>query len=172
MQEDEFSTSGYPLAYLFTFRCYGTWLPGDSRGTITKYNNAYGSRYFPPDGDWRTRSKDFMNGDPVTLTGPMRAAVTASIRETCSVRPWELFALNVRTNHAHCVVSIGEQAPTRALSALKANATRWLREREFVARSQKVWAAGGSKRYLWNERALWKAVEYVVEGQGGELPEF
>ena len=172
MYDDEFNTSGYPLAYLFTFRCYGTWLPGDSRGTVTKYHNAFGSPYFPPDREWRNRSKEAMKGDPVALTGPMRAAVKAAILETCAIRHWELFALNVRTNHVHCVISVGEELPSRVLSALKANATRLLRERQLVPRSQTVWVARGSKRYLWNENALWKAIDYVMEGQGGDLPEF
>ncbi len=32
-----------PLAYFITFRTYGTWLPGDERGTVDVDNNAYGS---------------------------------------------------------------------------------------------------------------------------------
>lgn len=36
--------------------------------------------------------------------------------------------MNVRTNHAHAVVSIGVVKPERALSAFKANATRQMRE--------------------------------------------
>jgi len=34
------------------------------------------------------------------------------------------------------------------------------------------WVDRGSKRYLWNERALARAVEYVLYGQGDALPEF
>lgn len=31
-----------PLAYLITFRIYGSWLAGDERGSIDKYHNTYG----------------------------------------------------------------------------------------------------------------------------------
>ncbi|HUF05645.1 MAG TPA: transposase [Aridibacter sp.] len=67
-----------------------------------------------------------MSHDPVTLDGRMRSVVDGAIRETCEIRRWELFALNVRTNHVHCVVSIGNSSPNKALSALKANLTRAL----------------------------------------------
>jgi hypothetical protein len=33
-----------PLGYLITFRCYGTWLHGDERGSIDRFHN----RYSPP----------------------------------------------------------------------------------------------------------------------------
>ena len=55
--------------------------------------------------------------------------VETAIRETCRIRKWELLALNVRTNHVHAVVST-KQIPERVLNALKANATRRLREKE------------------------------------------
>jgi hypothetical protein len=32
-----------PLANLITFRCYGTWLHGDQRGSIDRFHNAYKS---------------------------------------------------------------------------------------------------------------------------------
>jgi len=32
-----------PLAYLITFRCYGTWLHGDERGSVDRFHNQYQS---------------------------------------------------------------------------------------------------------------------------------
>jgi hypothetical protein len=34
------------------------------------------------------------------------------------------------------------------------------------------WAEKGSKRWLWNERSLSRAIDYVLYGQGDELPDF
>ena len=34
------------------------------------------------------------------------------------------------------------------------------------------WAEKGSKRYLWNERSVSRATNYVLFGQGDELPRF
>lgn len=31
----------FPLAYLITFRTYGTWLHGDERGSIDRYHNTF-----------------------------------------------------------------------------------------------------------------------------------
>jgi len=33
------------------------------------------------------------------------------------------------------------------------------------------WADKGSKRYLWNEESIARAVDYVINGQGDDLPE-
>jgi len=30
----------------------------------------------------------------------------------------------------------------------------------------------GSKKYLWTERSMSIAIDYVINGQGGDLPEF
>lgn len=172
MHKQEFNTTGYPLAYLFTFRCYGTWLPGDSRGTITDHNRRYNSLYLPHDPDWESESRGLLKGPPVKLRSMMRKCVRRSIRDTCEIRSWELYAQNVRTNHVHAVINPGTAGPSSVLSALKANATRELRIRGLWTEEHSPWAHKGSKRYLWNEEALWKAIDYVVEGQGGGLPEF
>ena len=37
-----------PLAYLITFRCYGTWLHGDKRGSIDRFHNAHKSPHIKP----------------------------------------------------------------------------------------------------------------------------
>lgn len=80
--------------------------------------------------------------------------------------------MNVRTNHVHVVVSIGMKEASRALNALKANATRQMREDGNWNSPRSPWADKGSERYLWNERSVALAVDYVVNGQGGDLPEF
>jgi hypothetical protein len=40
----EFQDRSFALAYLITFRCYGTWLHGDERGTVGRRgSNVFGS---------------------------------------------------------------------------------------------------------------------------------
>ena len=106
------------------------------------------------------------------LNAEQRGAVEAAIRETCAVRNWLLRAINVRTNHIHVVVSIGEMKPERALNAFKANATRQMRLDGCWHRPHSPWADKGSQRYLWNERSLERAIDYVINGQGDVLPDF
>src|SRR5437773_2523008 len=88
-----------PLAYLITFRCYGTWLHGDGRGSIDRFHNRYKSPYIDSNEKWHRHNVQVLQGEPVTLDAAQRQSVEAAIRETCKYRQWNLHALNVRTNH-------------------------------------------------------------------------
>jgi REP element-mobilizing transposase RayT len=94
------------------------------------------------------------------------------MRETCLIRNWLLRAVNVRTNHVHAVVSIGTVRPKRALNDLKSYATRKMRQEGCWLSDRSPWADKGSKRCLWNERSVELAVDYVLNRQGGDLPDF
>ena len=113
-----------------------------------------------------------MQGEPVNLDALQRQSVEAAVRETCSFRQWYLHSINVRTNHVLVVVSIGAIKPERALAALKANATKQMRQNGCWRRESSPWAEKGSNRYLWNERSVSRAINYVLFGQGDELPRF
>ena len=161
-----------PLAYLITFRCYGTWLHGDERGSVDRSHNRFGSPYISADERWQQRDAQALKSEPVILDAGQRASVEAAIRETCDLRGWRLRALNVRTNHIHAVISAGLTPPGRVLNAFKANATRRLRQDGRWHGQHSPWVNKGSQRYLWNERSIEHAVQYVVDGQGEELPKF
>ena len=109
---------------------------------------------------------------PVILDAARRKSVEQAIRDTCDIRRWYLHALSVRTNHAHVVVCIGTLKPERALIALKANSKKQMRLDGCWREDSSPWAQKGSKRYLWNERSVAQAIEYVLYGQGDELPDF
>ena len=113
-----------------------------------------------------------MKNQPVELDAQRRNAVEKAIRETCQKRNWGLFAVNVRSNHVHVVVETGDRNPNRALTAFKANATREMRENSCWSFEHSPWAEKGSKRWLWNEKSVEIAVDYVINGQGDELPKF
>ena len=113
-----------------------------------------------------------MNHEPVLLDAKKRRATELGLRNVCTKRDWGLYAINVRTNHVHVVASIGTTTPDRALAALKAYATRQMREDECWTHEHSPWAEKGSKRRLWNEKHISDAVEYVLIGQGRDLPKF
>ena len=77
--------------------------------------------------------------------------------------------MNVRTNHVHTVVS-AQCKPEKILTALKANATRKLREAGCWKRNDSPWADRGSKKYLWTEEDVVDAIAYVEYDQGEPLP--
>jgi len=161
-----------PLAFLFTFRSYGTWLHGDERGSVNRFRNQYKSRRLPAEKTWLKINTQRLRDDPVILDAAQRSCVEAAARETCEIRKWHLHAINVRTNHVHLVVSIGKKKPELALNAFKANATRMMRETGCWRRSSSPWADKGSTRYLWSEKRVARAIDYVLFGQGDELPDF
>jgi REP element-mobilizing transposase RayT len=159
-----------PLAYFFTFHTYGTWLHGDARGSVDRFHN----RYVFPRLSTNTRRYDYnwnaLRAPPFILGSKERQVVKEAIRETCEFRKWRLLASNVRTNHVHVVVT----AHTRAelmLNALKANCTRCLREEKLWSFPFSPWVRKGSKRQLWNEDSVTRAINYVLHGQGDDLPE-
>jgi REP element-mobilizing transposase RayT len=160
-----------PLAYLITFRCYGTWLHGDERGSIDRINNQYRTPYIPQNPNWEKHNTKQLKTAPVQLNAERRKVVQLAIRETCKKRNWLLHAVNVRTNHIHSIIASNKK-PEIVLNALKANATRKLRENGLWLNDHSPWADKGSKRRLWTEKSIEIAVEYVVNGQGGKLPDF
>jgi REP element-mobilizing transposase RayT len=161
--------SRYPLAYFITFRTYGTWLHGDERGSTDRHRNRYASPKIPSNPSWLEVNAQLLMHPPVTLDSRHRQAVDQAIRETCDIREWRLRALNVRTNHVHVVVTAACE-PAKVMNAFKANATRQMRDVGCWKHEYSPWAHGGSKRHLWTEQVVQRAVTYVVEGQGGALP--
>jgi REP element-mobilizing transposase RayT len=137
-----------PLAYLITFRCSGTWLHGDERGSVSRFRNQYNSAFLPPEKRWTETNNQRLKSEIVSLNAAQRICVEEAIRETCSIRLWRLQAINVRTNHVHIVVSTGTNKPEIALNAFKSNATRKMRENQSWQGERSPWADKGSKRYL------------------------
>ncbi len=160
-----------PLGYLITFRCYGTWLHGDERGSIDRFHKRYKSPYLPRSDRRHERNQRELKSEPCVLDAELRQIVDTAVREVCDVRQWVLHALNVRTNHVHLVVSIGNTKPGRALNTFKAYATRLMRRNGNWRETHSPWSDKGSQRYLWNKRSLALAIDYVLNGQGDDLPE-
>ncbi len=161
-----------PLAFLITFRSHGTWLHGDGRGSVSRFRNQYKTTRLPPEKRWLTVNANRLRDEPVILGADQRACVEDAARETCEFRNWVLYAISVRTNHVHLVVSIGDKKPELALNAFKANATRTMRKAGCWNRGYSPWVDKGSTRYLWNEKSVQRAIDYVLYGQGNDLPDF
>jgi hypothetical protein len=58
------------------------------------------------------------------------------------------------------------------LNDFKSYATRSLREGGEWKHGHSPWVDKGSRRNLWTEAHVGAAVDYVVNGQGGPLPDF
>lgn len=161
-----------PLAVLFTFRCYGTWLHGDPRGSVDRNHNIYGTSFITESPGWQSYRKEQMVRPESKLNAGRRRSTIAGVREVCVKRGWSILAINARTNHVHSVVEVHGYDTKRALAALKAGATKRLREDKLWMSKETPWAEKGSRRKLWNERHIEQAIEYVISGQGRDLPDF
>ena len=165
----DFDDNEFPLAYLITFRCYGTWLHGDERGSYRRNPRLFsGVSNIPPRPRLENAERKQLKHDPIRLTNRQRIIVEQAVRDVCTHRRYRMRAINVRTNHAHSVVSaLGYPEPI--LDAFKSYSTRALREAGLLSAKVKPWARHGSTIYLWKERDVDKAVEYVLLGQDHEF---
>jgi REP element-mobilizing transposase RayT len=151
-----------PLAYLITFRAYGTWLPGDERGWVQKNDSVYGTPFLPPRAALHRGCAQKLRNPPVLFNERARSIIDWAIRDACEYRKWDLRALNVRSNHTHCVVS-AESAPEGVLRILKSRATRILHEHGLFSHEAALWSRHGSTVYLWTEQQVADACSYVME---------
>jgi REP element-mobilizing transposase RayT len=147
-----------PLGYFLTWTTYGTWLPGDERGWVDGTTH----EVCAPAPERERQARQLLAEEPITLTIAQRALVTATIGDHCRIRGWTLHAVNVRSNHAHVVVTFPVH-PDKAMGEFKSWATRRLKE----AHPGRLhwWTERGSKRYLWTEEDLTAAITYVLELQ-------
>jgi REP element-mobilizing transposase RayT len=164
----DFQTRTEPLAYLITFRCYGTWLHGAERGSVDRrHYHRYGTLDMPPNKRVQADEQSTLQSKPIRLNRAARATVESAIREVCKHRSYCLYAVNVRTNHVHAVVVSGSK-PESVMNGFKAYATRSLRKAHLLSDTVKPWSRHGSTRYLWTEEQVAAAIEYVMFGQGDE----
>ena len=172
MTDFDWDDNDGPLAYLITFRTYGTWLHGDDRYSVDRHGkNIYGTSRVLPSRNLNAAMRENQASASFLLDGPCRGVVERAIREVCSLRGYPLHAINIRTNHAHSVVASARK-PEIVMNAFKSNATKELRRAGLVSVEQQVWARGGSTRYLWKPNHVESAIEYVLNGQGDDLPNF
>jgi hypothetical protein len=61
-----------PLAFLITFRTYGSWLHGDERGSVNRFRKQYKSRRLPPEKKWLEKNSQRLNREVVVLNATQR----------------------------------------------------------------------------------------------------
>ena len=135
---------------------------------MDRKHNVFGTARIPPNQPLEKSDAKQLKHPPITLDAKQRQVVERVVREVCEHRKYTLQAINVRTNHVHAVVT-AMCKPEPVLEAFKSYATRGLRRAGLIPAKQKPWVRHGSTIYLWKERDVAKAIEYVMLGQGDEL---
>ena len=155
--------------WFVTFTTYGTWLPGDERGSVSDLpdgrggvvrHNHVGEPYDGGD-PGRRADADAARKEPVVrLSAAQAAAVLAQLRETAAHRGWVLHAASVAANHVHALVEVfDDPAPGRVRNDLKAYASRPLNRS--AGRRRTWWTDRGSVRKKPTAGAVFAAVAYV-----------
>ena len=103
-----------------------------------------------------------------TLDSKRRVIVLATIREVAAHRSWKLWAVHVRTNHIHIVVT-SQQHPDKVMSDFKAWVSRRLREAFDEPKDRNRWTRHGSTRWLKSIGALEEKITYVLDEQGTRM---
>jgi REP element-mobilizing transposase RayT len=154
-----------PLAYFITFSTYGAWLHGRAQGSVDHEHNVPGTPFLPPDALVEREMRTAMRQEAYALDKMRRSIVLRTIKEVAAHRKWKLWAVHVRTNHVHVVIT-AECRPEKVMADLKAWCSRRLREACGESSDRDRWAQHGSTRYLNNETSVSAAVKYVIDDQG------
>jgi REP element-mobilizing transposase RayT len=163
---EKYEENEFPLAYLITIRTFGTWLHGDERHSVDRWEkNVYGTPDIAPNEKLRVAMRNELKQEAILLNNIQRKTVERAITELSARRRYSLQAINVRTNHVHAVVS-AQIKPERIADAFKAFATKKLREEELFSKDLQIWSRGRSRRYLWKPKHVAMAIDYVLYGQG------
>ena len=173
------------LTWLLTNTTYGTWLPGDERGSVTSVRDRRvsdpvtrsrvehdrpGEPWEPSRPGLRRTARALLKGPPIFLTVPQAEAVLAQFLETAEYREWTMLAASIMANHYHLVVQASDDwEADRILADLKAYGTRKLNQAYGKPKSGTWWTSKGSKRRLKDERAIADGVYYVLHKQSRPL---
>ncbi|HEY3456651.1 MAG TPA: transposase [Bryobacteraceae bacterium] len=154
-------------AYLITFVCYGTRLPGQF-GAVDRSQNQFGAPKLEENAAKEAAARTKMAQEPYLLNAARREVLLKSVHQVCMHRGWMLFAAHVRTNHVHAVVGTNESAE-RVMNTFKVYASRALNAAGLDGPDRRRWARHGSTRHLYTKDAITAAVRYVVCEQGEPL---
>jgi REP element-mobilizing transposase RayT len=153
--------------WFFTWRTYGTWLPGDE-GFVGFYRTASGEQRtdnrrgepateaMPPLAEYAGR---LLAHEPVLLTPEAAGVVLIELLRTCRHRGWQLDAVAVLADHVHFVFGVpGDPAAEDLLREIKSYTSRAL-NRAFGCRHW--WVVGGSTRPVKGEGSRQAVIRYT-----------
>ena len=178
----------YELAmrwWLLTTTTYGTWLPGNPRGSVTSVRDrregealsSVRKEHDRPGEEWESEMPGLTRAAQKAMCGPsveldLRAAeaVLDQLRETAGHRRWQLEAVSIMPTHFHVVTAAPfEIDGDKLLGDYKAYASRKLNRLCGRPASDQWWTDKGSTRPLYDDAAVAAAVHYALYKQPNPL---
>jgi REP element-mobilizing transposase RayT len=160
--------------WLLTNTTYGTWLPGDARGSVTSVrpeghseprieHDIPGTPYEEETPGLERSARALMRGPAIRLNRKQAQLLLAQFRETAAQRDWTLHAVAIMANHFHLVAEVGNDPdPRKVLADFKAYGSRALNREFGKPASETWWTSNGSKRKLSGDLAVESGVHYVL----------
>ena len=160
--------------WYLTSTTYGTWLPGDPRGSVSNtrewsgprsHDNVVGEPPTPHSPGLHDASQQRLKFAPVFFTVAYAEAVIAQFLETARYRGWRVHAVAVMRNHFHMLVEVlHDPNPGKIPGDFKGHATRTLNST--FGHREEWWTDRGSKRPNPTERSRYAAVRYTRDQEG------
>ena len=164
-------------AWLLTSTFYGTWLPGDERGFVSRVrdhrpdeaplhqrhqHDQYGEAFDADLAGLRESARQSMRGPAIQIRIDQAHVLLAQFQETAQFRKWGLHAVAIMAEHVHWVVTLPETSHgSIGLRDFKSYGSRALTQRFGKPISETWWTSKGSNRWLPDEAELLAAIEYV-----------
>jgi hypothetical protein len=159
--------------WLLNWTTYGSWLPGDPRGSVTtvrsgpgsgprRRHNLPGTPHEAPMPRLQRAAQAELKGPPIFLATDQANVLLAQFHETAAIRKWLLIAVAIMRNHAHVEVGVpGDPDPEVLLRDFKAYGSRALNKQWPRPASDTWWTESGSKRKLKDDEAILGAARYI-----------
>ena len=163
----------YDRSWLLTWTTYGSWLPGDRRGSTGIIHDQSGQSiahnepredHIDPAEALRDFARESMKGDEVRLNREHARVLLTQFHCTSGVRRWRLLATAIMANHIHLVVNVhGDPEPEDILRDFKSYGSRALNLQWGRRDSDTWWTESGSKRKLDIDNSVIGAIQYVID---------
>ncbi len=163
----------YHWFWLLTWTTYGSWLPGDDRGSIGIFHdqdktqiehNEFGMPPADPSNALRKFAQSQMTGDEQRLRLEHARVLLTQFHCTSAFRKWRLLAVSIMANHIHMVVNVhSDPEPEAILRDFKSYGSGALNVQWGKPKPGTWWTESGSKRKLATDYSVKSAIEYCVD---------
>ena len=162
--------------WLLTWTTYGTWLPGEERGFVSRarrmddghtIRNILGTPYDADQKDIEASARERMKGRPVALGSDHAGIVDSAFLETAETHGVRLIAYSVMSDHTHLLCQ-SDRTGSELMQVFKGVSSRRLGQRFALGGSPRWWTKSGSKRFIRKGDDPQAAIDYVC-GQSSPL---
>ena len=163
----------YDWFWFVTMTTYGSWLPGDNRGSIGIFHyqgqnkvekNKFGQPMYDPSDTLRDHAKGQMKGDELRLNLEQARVLLTQFCCTCAFRKWRLLAVAIMANHIHLVVHVhSDPEPETIKRDFKSYASRELNIQWGEPKSETWWTSSASARKLETDISVTNAIQCICD---------